>query len=295
MRTANLDRFEELRRRIKMAKSIPGLNTQQKHFITLFRSITHRHQSWQVWSDFIFMAACAISRIDKKSFDKREAMYMDTIKRYDEKEQRIFPQLFAVVVVALEADPEQDFMGVLFQLLELSSHWHGQFFTPYSVCKMMAEMQMTGISDVVREKGYVSVNDPACGAGALLIAFANAARSKGVDYQNHVLFVAQDIDRTAALMSYIQLSLLGCSGYIVVADTLRHPVVTAETEVWYTPWYFSEVWHWRRLFKSFDHMLATEVVPKDSETSRSRMQVSLANKAPDELVVNNEVVQLVLL
>ncbi|MEX1029742.1 MAG: N-6 DNA methylase [Paenibacillaceae bacterium] len=195
---------------------------------------------------------------------------------------------------ALEVDPEQDFIGILFQLLELSSHWHGQFFTPYSVCRMMANMQMGNMSDEVKEKGFVSVNDPACGAGALLIAIANAARSQGVDYQNHILFVAQDIDRTAALMCYIQLSLLGCSGYIVVADTLRHPVVTAETEVWCTPMYFSKVWHWRRTFKTLDRMLSRESAPRDSETPGTRVQDPVANRIPDEPSEDKELVQLVL-
>ena len=52
------------------------------------------------------------------------------------------------------------------------------------------------------------MNDSACGAGAMLIAFANAAKQYGINYQKQVLFVAQDIDHTAAMMCYIQLSLL---------------------------------------------------------------------------------------
>ncbi|MEX1029741.1 MAG: hypothetical protein WDZ91_06810 [Paenibacillaceae bacterium] len=80
-----------------MAKSIPGLNTQQKRFIDTFRNLTHRHQSWQVWSDFIVMTACAISnRIDLNNYNKREAIYMDSIKRYDAKELKVFPEFVCV-------------------------------------------------------------------------------------------------------------------------------------------------------------------------------------------------------
>ena len=69
-----------------------------------------------------------------------------------------------------------------------------------------------GGSDPAAENaGFFSVSDPACGAGALLIAFANLCRRKNICYHDKVLFVAQDIDLIAGLMCYIQLSFLGCA------------------------------------------------------------------------------------
>jgi len=185
---------------------------------------------------------------------------MDTIKKYEHDELALFPQLIEGTVDALEENPEQDYLGVLFQSLELSSHWNGQFFTPYNVCKMMAKMQ-GDIKERVTEKGFISVNDPACGAGALLIAFANTARAQGVNYQDHILFVGQDIDHTAAMMCYIQLSLLGSPGYVIVGDTLRHPPTVPlpkDYEIWYTPMYCSNVWRWRRAFRTLDEVISKE-------------------------------------
>lgn len=57
----------------------------------------------------------------------------------------------------------------------------------------------------------------------MLIAFANVAREHKLNYQRDVLFVAQDIDQTAALMCYIQLSLLGCPAVVIVGDSLAKP------------------------------------------------------------------------
>ena len=85
-------------------------------------------------------------------------------------------------------------------------------------------------------------SDPACGAGALLIAFANSARAHGVNYQEKVLFVAQDIDATAAKMCYIQLTLLGCSACIIIGDSLVKPGFHPDNEVYYTPMYFLNSW-----------------------------------------------------
>lgn len=254
-----------------MARQINGLDIHQKKFVDLFKRLTYSRHSWQAWGDFILMAACAISnRVDKKHFEKREQMYLETIKRYEPKDQEIFPKLFAAMVNALDNDPEQDFLGELFQQLELSSHWHGQFFTPYHLCLAIAEMQSGDLTELVRQKGFVSVSDPACGAGALLIAFANSARKRGVNYQNHVLFVAQDIDPTAAMMCYIQLSLIGCPGYVIVGDTLAQPGMHPDNDIWYTPMYFSDVWHKRRLYRSLDRLISSlpKAEKKELEVNR---------------------------
>lgn len=241
-----------------MKHSTAGRNEDQKQFIKVFERMTYAQSDWKAWTDFITMAACSIANAVDRSerYAEREKMYLDIAGRYKPEELDAFSELLAVTVEALERDPEQDFLGVLFQDLELNSHWHGQFFTPYHVCKFMAQVvNVENDRAEIEGKGYIFVNDPACGAGALLIAAANAYRASGINYQTSVLFVAQDIDFTAAMMCYIQLSLIGCPGYVIVGDTLRHPPtepLPADYQVWYTPFYFSGVWHWRRVFHSVD-------------------------------------------
>ena len=74
----------------------------------------------------------------------------------------------------------------------------------YTVCKMMAEMTLNDIVSHVKEHGYITINDPACGAGATLIAAIHAAAKPlgkaGLNWQNHVLITAQDIDYTLSLI-----------------------------------------------------------------------------------------------
>lgn len=165
---------------------------------------------------------------------------------------------FAIVVEALERNPEQDFLGELYMELELGNHWKGQFFTPYCVCKMMSEITVGDVDRQIEEKGYISICDPACGAGATLIAAVNSMRNAKHNFQNHVLFVGQDIDRIVGMMCYIQLSLLGCAGYICIGNTITNPLVghvlfpqeMEGQELWITPMFQSNVWAWRRLFHS---------------------------------------------
>lgn len=240
----------------------------KNEFMKIFKQLTYRHQNYEVWHNFIYMCASSIAnRFDQTHYDEREKTYLTIISKYDQKEQTLFPKLFAIVIEALEKNPEQDFLGELFMNLELGSHWKGQFFTPYHVSRLMAEVQMIDIHQLIKSKGYVTVNDPACGAGALLIAFSNAVKAQKINYQKHVHFVAQDIDETAALMCYIQLSLLGCSGYVVIGNSLTEPLTEDECHrnVWYTPLYFSKDWHWRRVIKSLESITkASKKIKGDS-------------------------------
>lgn len=78
------------------------------------------------------------------------------------------------------------------------------------------------------------------------------------------------------MMAYIQLSLLGCPGYIVIANTLTNPIVGSplmpiekeEQEFWYTPLYFSKVWHFRRAFGLLKNISGTETTQKTVEKER---------------------------
>ena len=122
-----------------MAKRVG--KTDDQPFVKLFRELTYRWTPWEVWQDFVTMYACAISNaVDKSHFEKREELYFKRIQKYNKKEQEIFPQLAAEVVLALEKNPEQDFLGSIFMALNLGNDSGGQFFTPYDVCRMMAEM-----------------------------------------------------------------------------------------------------------------------------------------------------------
>lgn len=208
------------------------------------------------------MAAQAISNaFDREgaTHDERERQYISTIKRYSKAEQEVFSTLLAIIVEALDRDPDQDFLGEMFMGLDLGNHWKGQFFTPYDICRMMSEITITDLEDHIEKKGWVGIHDPCCGAGALLIAARNTMVRNKRGFRE-ALYVAQDIDRTAALMCYIQLSLLGCAGYVVVGNSLTDPLTgpspllltpSPQHEIWLMPALYDEVWcariQWERV------------------------------------------------
>lgn len=205
------------------------------------------------------MFACAISNsVDKQNFDEREKLYLQIIDKYEKEEQKVFPVLVADTVMALEENQEQDFLGHIYMNLDLGSKSTSQFFTPYNVCQLMAEVSVNDVIPEVKEKGYISINDPCCGAGATLIAGINVIKRQlekaNMNYQNHVLVVAQDVDFTVAAMCYIQLSLLGVAGYVKVGNSLTEPITEKDDSknYWFTPMYFSDIWYMRRILKKIN-------------------------------------------
>ena len=157
----------------------------QKEFMNIFHELCYSRQPWEVWSDVVTMMACSIANAADRTegrHEKREKEYAECLKRVGSVEKPA--QLFAAVVNALEENPEQDFLGQMYMGLNLGNHWQGQFFTPYNVCRMMAEINFgDGAKAEAESKGYLSVCDPCVGAGAMLIAAANAMRRADINYQ----------------------------------------------------------------------------------------------------------------
>ena len=234
-----------------------GSDELEKEFLKIFNNITPSLSGWQIWEYVISCMACSISNTleyDGARRDRREEEYSRSIKQLGGNVDAV-AKLLAIIVEAFERKPEEDFLGKMYMNLNMGNHWTGQFFTPWSVSLMMAECSLPeDIESVIKNRSYVSICDPSCGAGVNLLAGARILRQRNVNYQENVLFVGQDIDRVVAQMCYIQLSLIGAAGYICVADTLMNPI-TGKTdlipyekegqEFWYTPMYWTDRWQLR--------------------------------------------------
>lgn len=237
-------------------------NTIRKGFMDTFEKLAHRLSPWEVWKDFAVMSACSFSNVlDKSHYDKREELYMDIIKKYSKEESDLFPKLLAYTTLALEENSDQDFLGTIYTELGLINKQHKQIFTPYNVSQLMAEITMDNVLNEIEEKGYIKLADSCCGAGSTLIAGVNTIKRilekrGGLNFQNHVLVVGQDIDLTVGLMCYIQLSLLGVAAYIKIDNAITKPIVDNDTleNYWFTPMYFSDVWKTRRLIHRVEQL-----------------------------------------
>ncbi|MCI8442545.1 MAG: N-6 DNA methylase [Provencibacterium sp.] len=224
-----------------MAHSQVHYSDQTKPLIKLFEQLSYRHSRWEVFSDFLLLSACAVSNtVDPVHRKEREAEYMKAIKKYGSADRKLFPQLLAELVEAMERCAEaghlEDILGVVFHELELHNKYKGQFFTPQNIGDMMGAM---AVSDrTASGKGYETVLEPCIGSGTLVIGFINAIRTKAA---RPVVITGVDIDLKCVHMAYLQLSLYGIPAVIIHGNSLT----CEEWSRWYTPVYVAEKWVFR--------------------------------------------------
>lgn len=238
-----------------MAKQVRTKTEYEREFVRIFEKFAYRYDAGTVWADFVNMMACDISNtVDWGMRKERVESYFATAAKYSKADIDLFVQMGATLMTALAVNPAQDFLGILYMLLGLNKTSRAQIFTPWAIAELIAQLPMgqPGFVKAVEEKGFVSVCDPACGAGCILLAVASeyVVCTKGGDFREELLLVGQDIDRTAAQMCYIQMSLIGCAGYVIVGDSLVHPPTgdvllprfAKDADVWITPRFFAEPW-----------------------------------------------------
>jgi type I restriction-modification system DNA methylase subunit len=217
------------------------LNPHQKALVKLLTGMGYRHHLYNVFADFMELAALAVSNsVDLLQFDAREARYKQIIAKYEAEEQSRFPVMLAELVMAMETGPD-DILGRVFGELDLGNAAAGQFFTPYEVCRLMASITVADGADMrerIQRQGFVTAQEPACGAGAQVIALAEAMQLAGFNYQEHLHVTAIDVDARAAHMAYLQFSLLHIPAVVIVGNTLT----LEQRERWYTPAHIIGMW-----------------------------------------------------
>ena len=256
--------------------------TGVKRLSAMMSGMAHRHATYQVFSDFVEAAALSISNaVDLPQYEKREARYMELIKRYDAKvsihapitgrtttqgyqttekvvnELAVFPQMLAELTDSLENEMA-DVLGRTYHELELHNKWAGQYFTPYEFCRMMAKMTIgDNVQERIAARGFITLQEPACGSGAMVIAFAQEMKDAGFSYQQQLHVTTIDIDAKCCHMAYIQLSLLHIPAIIIHGNTLS----LEEYGRWYTPAHIMGGW---------DHRLnRPEIQPAETSADES--------------------------
>jgi hypothetical protein len=133
---------------------------------------------------------------------------------------------------------------MVFGELELGNAARGQFFTPFAVCRLMADLTIgdgNAMREQIERQGFVTVMEPAVGAGAMVIALAMAMQAAGFNYQQHLHVTAIDVDPRAAHMAYLQFSLLHIPAVVLVGNALT----LEEREVFHTPAHVMGAWSFR--------------------------------------------------
>lgn len=208
------------------------------NIIKMIDEVGRRHDRRTVFRDFVTMSAVALSKADLRQAEAREELYRQTVRKYSSDEAKTIAHMFAELQEGLSVSP-RDILGEIFMQLEIGNSRMGQFFTPHHICELMAAITMSdNIVEKVAKHGFVTVHEPASGSGATIIAKMLAMEDRGLNYQRHAHVTAVDLDPTAAMMAYVQLSLMHVPAIVVHGNTLT----LEEHSRWYTPAHIMGGW-----------------------------------------------------
>ena len=196
----------------------------KREIIKMIQSMSGRYAPYNIFSDWIQQSALAVQNncclVHNKVWKDREQLYIDTAKKYTEKEHENFAQMFVWLGDALTEDLT-DVLGQVYMESGMGNKYTGQFFTPFHLSELCARV---GINlEELPETGRIRLNEPSCGGGGMVIAACKVLHEAGFDYQRRLTVVAQDLDWKGVYMTYLQLSLIGCRAAVVQGDTLVEP------------------------------------------------------------------------
>lgn len=145
------------------AKSKRDFHTE---FIQLFNQTARYHSRVEVFRDFIHVAAISLEN-SVKQCPELEQIYFKVIARYERADLDAFAKLLGLCVNALDHQAT-DFLGAVFMSLELGEGAWGQFFTPFHISQLMANLIIGDCSPIIEQNGYISVSEPTCGKRYML-------------------------------------------------------------------------------------------------------------------------------
>lgn len=242
----------------------------RKQITNTIERVGREHGMRRVWEDWIEGMALAWANVlgnadpdwRDDAWRDREARYLRLVERYGAaswRELARLAQVFPDVLEELETGSPDgaaatrkhgwegggDPLGELYMTLDFGNERMGQFFTPWEICLLNARMILGSAEELAGEiegKGWITIDDPACGSATHLLAACWVAREHGLNPQRHVGFHGTDLSGVAAQMAYVNLAARGLPGMIVHGNSL-----TVQTfEVWRTPAWILGRWE-RRL------------------------------------------------
>lgn len=211
----------------------------RREIVDLIKTIGEKHSTWKVFEDFLAISAISISNAFNFQ-EERENTFHNISCNYNKDELNNMAKILSLLtqLLTLYKTSPQDVLGVIFHDLQLHNKYKGQFFSPHHICEFMGQMLISNNKETINNKGYISICEPCCGSGAMLLGAACAMTSHNYNYQKQMIVTAIDIDINCVYMTYIQLALCGIPAVVIHGNTLT----VSEWSRWYTPMFFIDRW-----------------------------------------------------
>lgn len=210
---------------------------EKEEMIKMLKSFNGEHSAHTVFYDFVKAAALSTrssTLIFSPELAEVDEEFRAVLKKYSPDDAEKMTKLLAMLSMALETE-ESDVLGEVYMESGAGSKTTGQFFTPFHVSEACARLSLD-IEKIKETTGFIEMNEPACGSGGMIIAACKVLRQEGVNYQQRLKVICQDLDWMCVYMCYLQLSLLGIRGAVVQGNTLAGPYIPGKTDPKHVLW-----------------------------------------------------------
>ncbi|CAF1588166.1 unnamed protein product [Didymodactylos carnosus] len=150
-------------------------------------------------------------------YHRRISDWHKLIRGFSEKSLGFLTQALTVLVYQAQVHQDyRDYIGAVYMQLGQANKWAGQFFTPWEVAYVTSQMTLVDVTERPQEKP-LSINDPACGSGVMLMAAAAvvAANNPALIERGLLELYGQDIDHTCVLMAQLNMRLHGLDSWTI--------------------------------------------------------------------------------
>lgn len=248
-----------------------------------FKDIARKYDEHTLLYDFVKMVAISIYNAIAHN-EQMEKEYLLTIKKYDKETQQIIPRMYANLVLAYETAGEIiDIFSVFYEDGGFRNKHLAQYFTPNHISMFMGEIAIAtekNLDKIIKEKDFITMMEPTCGAGGMILAFAKALGNHDINYQQQLLVEATDISDMCVYMTYIQLSLYGIPAVVHCGDTLTQKM-RFKME---TPFFFLNYWKFRKFYKR-------DFAEKQKEIEESQNKIVIEKPVENQILLKETIVK----
>lgn len=164
------------------------------------------------------------------AFERDDDAYLDRLDRYDRdgnsetrsNAAQAFSEALGELVVAT-SEAQRPVVGDIYEEIGNQADDFGQYFTPWNISVFKAQMTIASedAADATADDP-LTVADPACGSGRLLVAAARTLHDH--DPSAPIVVSGTDKDRTCARMAVVNLVIAGVPGRIRYGDSLTQEI-----------------------------------------------------------------------
>lgn len=256
-------------------------NKYLKEFEDSLKSIARHKNYYEKFRDFVNFSFYSLSNIFYKDEDI-EKQYLQLANTYTKEEMLIMSKLLGLLTLMMEDEPN-DHLGTMLMAMGGGDEFKGQFFTPQTICDFMSKIVHDNIDSIIEEKGYITVNDPAVGAGAMIIGLYKHMLDLGYNPQTQMYVHLTDVCNIVYKMCYVQMSILGISGVIINGNSLTLEVYEYKK----TPFHFINNWdskfRFEELNSKINKIMETECKLETTVDETSKEEVESYSKEQQEI------------